>query len=198
MDSSPDKLMQNTPLIHWHSMFMGVALLAAARSKDGRKRNGACIASADNKILGVGYNGLPRGCDDTDESYWADEDDNPLRSRHSYIVHAEVNAILNCVVLPLTGSTIYATQYPCPRCAQSIIQVGIRRIVYMEKKAHQLAQQQAADKMLVDAGVEILSLEELEAAAADWCGKLGEFIQDTGPASHGAGVAAEPSAKTGT
>jgi len=177
--------MQNTPLIHWHSMFMGVALLAAARSKDGRKRNGACIASADNKILGVGYNGLPRGCDDTDEGYWADEDDNPVRSRHSYIVHAEVNAILNCVVLPLTGSTIYATQYPCPRCVQSIIQVGIRRVVFLEKKAHQVAQHQAADKMLVDAGVEILSLDELEPAAASWCDKLGEFIQDTGPALHG-------------
>ena len=54
----PAPCMQNVPLIHWHSMFMGVALLAAARSKDGRKRNGACIASADNKILGVGYNGL--------------------------------------------------------------------------------------------------------------------------------------------
>ena len=93
-------------------MFMGVALLAAARSKDARKRNGACIASSDYKILGVGYNGLPRGCDDDDPAYWADDDQDPLNSRHSYIVHAEVNAILNCVVLPLTGGTIYATQFP--------------------------------------------------------------------------------------
>ena len=59
----------NVPLIHWHSMFMGVALLAGARSKDARKRNGACIASPDNRILGVGYNGLPRGCDDADPQY---------------------------------------------------------------------------------------------------------------------------------
>lgn len=168
--------MQNVSLIHWHSMFMGVALLAAARSKDARKRNGACIASADNKILGVGYNGLPRGCDDNDPSYWADVDDDPLRSRHSYIVHAEVNAILNCVVLPLTGSTIYATQFPCPRCVQSIIQVGIRRVVYLEQKSHQVAQNQAADKMLRDAGVDVLSLADLEADAAHWCGKLDRFI----------------------
>ncbi len=113
--------MQNTPLIPWNSMFMGVALLVAARSKDARKRNGACIASADNKILGVGYNGLPRGCDDADPGYWADIDADPLQSRHSYIVHAEVNAIFNCVVLSFIGSTIYATQFPCPRCVQSII-----------------------------------------------------------------------------
>ena len=52
--------MENRSLLDWHSMFMGVALLAAARSKDARKRNGACIASADYKILGVGDNGLPR------------------------------------------------------------------------------------------------------------------------------------------
>lgn len=177
--------MQNSPLIHWHSMFMGVALLAAARSKDARKRNGACIASADNKILGVGYNGLPRGCDDNDAAYWADIDSDPFQSRHSYIVHAEVNAILNCVVLPLTASTIYATQFPCPRCVQSIIQVGIKRVVFLEKKSHQVASNDAADKMLVDAGVEVVSLDELETASAQWCDKLDEFIRVTGPEVHG-------------
>jgi len=61
---------------------------------------------------------------------WRDIDDDPVQSRHSYIVHAEVNAILNCVVLPLTASTIYTTQFPCPRCVQSIIQVGIKRVVF--------------------------------------------------------------------
>ncbi|MCH7342220.1 dCMP deaminase family protein [Pelomonas sp. CA6] len=177
--------MNNQSLIHWHSMFMGVALLAAARSKDARKRNGACIASADNKILGVGYNGLPRGCDDADASYWADDDHDPLHSRHSYIVHAEVNAILNCVVLPLTGGTIYTTQFPCPRCAQSIIQVGIRTVVYLDKKSHQTAANAASDKMFADAGLRVLSLNELEAASARWCGKLDDFIQQTGPELHG-------------
>jgi dCMP deaminase len=174
----------NHSLIPWHSMFMGVALLAASRSKDHRKRNGACIASVDNKILGVGYNGLPRGCDDQDPSYWADNDADPFQSRHSYIVHAEVNAILNCVVLPLTGSTIYTTQFPCPRCAQSIIQVGIAQVVYMEKKLHQVALNSASDKMLADAGVRVLSLEQLESPSAQWCGKLDEFIRVTGPVMH--------------
>ncbi len=176
--------MQNTPLIPWNSMFMGVALLVAARSKDARKRNGACIASADNKILGVGYNGLPRGCDDADPGYWADIDADPLQSRHSYIVHAEVNAILNCVVLPLTGSTIYATQFPCPRCVQSIIQVGIKRVVYLEKKSHQHAANGASDKMLADAGIEVLPLAELDAAAGQWCDRLDDFVRETGPSTH--------------
>ena len=171
--------MENKSLLDWHSMFMGVALLAAARSKDARKRNGACIASADYKILGVGYNGLPRGCNDDDPSYWSDIDDDPVQSRHSYIVHAEVNAILNCVVLPLTGGTIYATQFPCPRCAQSIIQVGIRRVVYLEKKAHQAPQIEAATKMLNDAGVSVFALAELERESSRWCAELEAFIRTT-------------------
>lgn len=177
--------MHNVPLINWHSMFMGVALLAAARSKDHRKRNGACIASPDMKILGVGYNGLPRGCDDDDPAYWADNDADPFQSRHSYIVHAEVNAILNCVVLPLTGGTIYTTQFPCPRCTQSIIQTGIRQVVYLEKKLHQASSNEASAKMLADAGVAVLPLSELELASAQWCGELDRFIGVTGPAVHG-------------
>ncbi len=173
--------MDNQPLIDWHSMFMGVALLAGARSKDSRKRNGACIASADNKIVGVGYNGLPRGCDDNDPAYWSDDDHDPLNSRHSYIVHAEVNAILNCVVLPLTGSTIYTTQYPCPRCVQSIIQVGIQRVVYLEKKSHQVALNEASAKMLRDARIDVQALNDLELRAAVWCTELSGFIAKPQP-----------------
>jgi dCMP deaminase len=174
-----DDEMENRSLLDWHSMFMGVALLAAARSKDARKRNGACIASADYKILGVGYNGLPRGCDDDDPTYWADDDDDAYRSRHSYIVHAEVNAILNCVVLPLTGSTIYATQFPCPRCVQSIIQVGIQRVIYLEQKPHQVAAIAAASKMLQDAGIQVHALAELESESPTWSATLERFIRDS-------------------
>jgi len=171
--------MDNSPLIHWHSMFMGVALLASARSKDSRKRNGACVVSPDNKIVGVGYNGLPRGCSDHDETYWMDDDSDPFLSRHSYIVHAEVNAILNCVVLPLTGATIYATQFPCPKCVQSIIQVGIRRVVYLEKKSHQVRVNEAASKMLADAGVVVEALSDVDAGSADWSMGLSRFIAET-------------------
>ena len=126
----------------------GRGAAAAARSKDARKRNGACIASADYKILGVATTACRAAATTTIPAYWADDDEDPLHSRHSYIVHAEVNAILNCVVLPLTGGTIYATQFPCPRCVQSIIQVGIQRVVYLEQKPHQVASIAAANKML--------------------------------------------------
>ena len=171
--------MENSSLIRWHSMFMGVALLASARSKDSRKRNGACVVSPDNKIAGVGYNGLPRGCSDEDPTYWKDDDADPYQSRHSYIVHAEMNAILNCVVLPLTGFTIYATQFPCPKCVQSIIQVGIRKVIYLEKKSHQVRVNAAATKMLNDAGIAVEALSEIEPQSADWSSQLAQFIERT-------------------
>jgi dCMP deaminase len=134
-------------LIDWHSMFMGVALLASARSKDHRARNGACIVTPEHRIVGVGYNGLPRGCDDADPVYWSDDDGDAYQSRHSYVVHAEVNAILNCVVLPLNKAAIYTTQFPCPRCAQAIIQAGIRKVVYLREKSHHAQANAAARKM---------------------------------------------------
>ena len=171
--------MKNDSLIHWHSMFMGVALLASARSKDARKRNGACIASPDNKIAGVGYNGLPRGVSDDDASYWLDDDNDPLQSRHSYIVHAEVNAILNCTSLPLSGSTIYTTQFPCPKCVQSIIQVGIKRVVYLDKKSHQARANEASDKMLADANVSVEALQDLHPESAGWSAELAGFIESS-------------------
>ncbi len=163
-------------LIGWHSMFMGVALLASARSKDHRARNGACIVTTDHRIVGVGYNGLPRGCEDDDPIYWSDDDNDPFRSRHSYVVHAEVNAILNCVVLPLTNATIYATQFPCPRCAQSIIQAGIRKVVYLREKSHHAPANAASEKMFKASGVACESLERLDVEAFTFANDLTDFV----------------------
>ncbi len=168
-------------LIGWHSMFMGVALLASARSKDHRARNGASIVTPDNRIVGVGYNGLPRGCEDDDPIYWSDDDNDPYRSRHSYVVHAEVNAILNCVVLPLTNATIYTTQYPCPRCAQSIIQAGIRKVVYLREKSHHAQANAASDKMFKASGVACESLEKTDVEAYAWTNELGDFVSPVSP-----------------
>ena len=55
--------------ISWDEYFMGVAMLAGQRSKDPNTQVGACIVSDDNKILSIGYNGMPLGCDDDDFSW---------------------------------------------------------------------------------------------------------------------------------
>lgn len=162
-----------TGAISWDSMFMGVALLAAARSKDPKTQNGACIVSSENRILGVGYNGLPRGCDDRDPIYWADKDDDPYLSKHSYVVHAEVNAILNCVVLPLTAARMYTSQFPCPRCAQAIIQTGINAVVYLREKDHHSDMNRAVTKMFNAAGI-VVTVLPMEASA--WAHRFTEIL----------------------
>ena len=177
---SHEDVAKPSALIGWHSMFMGVALLASARSKDHRTRNGACIVSPDHRIIGVGYNGLPRGCDDEDPVYWSDNDDDAYLSRHSYVVHAEINAILNCVVLPLERATIYTTQFPCPRCAQAIIQAGIQKVVYLREKPHHAPSNAAARKMFTAAGLAVDRLEQVDADADHWAGQLVQHLHTAG------------------
>ncbi|MBO5928656.1 MAG: hypothetical protein J6Q42_01400, partial [Clostridia bacterium] len=54
--------MKREGYLSWDEYFMGVALLSAQRSKDPGTQVGACIVGQDNKILSVGYNGMPIGC----------------------------------------------------------------------------------------------------------------------------------------
>lgn len=163
-------------LIGWNAMFMGVALLASARSKDKRTRNGACIVTPEQRIIGVGYNGLPRGCDDSDPVYWSDDDGDAFNSRHSYVVHAEINAILNCVVLPLRGATIFTTQFPCPKCAQAIIQSGIASVVYLREKPHHVQENAAARKMFEASDVACQPMEAVDGDAYRWSAKFVEGV----------------------
>lgn len=79
--------------ISWDEYFMGIALLSAQRSKDNNSQVGACIVSPDHKILSMGYNGMPIGCDD-DEMPW-DREGDTLNTKYVYVCHAELNAILN-------------------------------------------------------------------------------------------------------
>ena len=100
-----------------------------------RTRNtqvGACIVSADHKILSMGYNGLPTGCSD-DEFPWGREGA-PLENKYLFTTHSELNAILNYRGGSLEGSTIYVSLFPCNECAKAIIQAGIKRIVYDSDK----------------------------------------------------------------
>lgn len=116
----------------WKETFMGMAQLVSKRSKDNYRQVGACIAGSDNRILSVGYNGTPNGFDDS-VFPWNKEGD-WLESKHPYVVHAERNAILNFrgSLREFNDSTIYVTLFPCHECAKEIIQVGIKRVVFLE------------------------------------------------------------------
>ena len=113
--------------------FMGLAMFSAQRSKDPSTQVGACIVSKDNKIISVGYNGMPTGCID-ELMPWSREGESSLDTKYPFVCHAELNAILNSNMGNLSGSTLYVTLYPCNECAKAIIQSGIKRIVYRENK----------------------------------------------------------------
>lgn len=140
--------------ISWDEYFMGVAELSGMRSKDPSTQVGCCIVSADNKILSMGYNGLPMGCSD-DEFPWNREnaDDDPYNAKYVYVAHSELNAILNYRGGSLEGSKLYVTLFPCNECAKAIIQAGIRTVIYADDKYSGTPENRAAKRMFEAAGV---------------------------------------------
>jgi dCMP deaminase len=141
--------MKRQDYISWDEYFMGVALLAARRSKDPSTQVGACIVDPGNIILSTGYNGLPNGCSD-DEFPWEREG---AQTKYPFVVHAELNAILNSNGRDLRGSRIYVDLFPCNECAKAIIQSGIREIVYLSDKYADTPATLASKRMLDAAGV---------------------------------------------
>lgn len=137
--------------ISWDEYFMSVAKLSGMRSKDPNSQVGTCIVSQDNKILSMGYNGLPIGCSDN-EFPWAREGEE-LETKYPYVVHSELNAILNYRGGSLEGAKLYVSLFPCNECAKAIIQAGIKTIVYENDKYHDTPGTIASRRMLDAAGV---------------------------------------------
>ena len=137
--------MKRIGYLSWDGYFMGIALLSAQRSKDSNTQVGACIVSEENKILSVGYNGMPIGCSD-DEMPWGKEGE-ALETKYPYVCHAELNAILNYNGGSLKGAKLYTTLFPCNECAKAIIQSGIKEIVYLEDKYATTDSVKASKKM---------------------------------------------------
>ena len=132
---------------------MGVAKLSAKRSKDPNTQVGCCIVNSDKRIVAVGYNGLPRNCDDNDFP-WNCREGALQDTKYAYVVHAELNAILNATT-PLTGCTLYVTLFPCNECMKAIIQAGIKEVVYGSNKYENDLTTKASVKMLNLAGVKL-------------------------------------------
>jgi len=148
---SADQSGKRRDYISWDEYFMGVAHLAALRSKDPNTQVGACIVSSDNKILSIGYNGLPIGCSD-DEFPWNREGE-PYDNKYFYTTHSELNAILNYRGGSLEGSKMYVTLFPCNECAKAIIQSGIRTVVFADNKYKGTPSVRASCRMFDAAGV---------------------------------------------
>ena len=108
----------------WDGRFIELAESIATWSKDPSRGVGAVIVSPMRQVLATGYNGLPRGVEDH-----PDRLERPMK--YDLIVHAEMNAIIQCArngVSPV-GATLYSSFSPCIHCTLSIVQAGIQRVV---------------------------------------------------------------------
>jgi len=110
----------------WDSRYMELAKKVGTWSKDPSKKIGAVAIGSKGQVLAQGYNGFPRGIDDT-EIRLNDKD-----TKYKYVVHAEMNLIYNATFngISLNGSTVYVYGLPvCSECAKGLIQVGVKQIV---------------------------------------------------------------------
>lgn len=148
--------MKRQDAISWDEYFMGLAHLSALRSKDPSTQVGAVIVNEHKKIVGIGYNGLPTGLSD-DEFPWQREGDFQ-ESKYAYVVHAELNAILNATQ-KLQGCSLYVSLFPCNECAKSIIQSGISEVVYEDDKYADTDSVMVSKKMLLQSGVSLRQLD---------------------------------------
>lgn len=144
--------MKRTDYITWDEYFMGVAKLSARRSKDPNTQVGACIINQDKRIIGIGYNGLPWGCDD-DEFPWGNQG-SLIETKYPYVVHAEANAILNATT-SLKDAILYVSLFPCHECMKLIIQSGIKEIVYEDNKYEGTESNRASVKMAKSANIKL-------------------------------------------
>ena len=144
--------------ISWDEYFMGIAVLSAMRSKDPNTKVGACIVDENKKVVSIGYNGMPMGCDESKLSWNRGEG---LDSKYLYVCHAEFNAILNTRngTSALRGCTVYVTLFPCNECTKAIIQTGIKEVVYVSNKYENTTETQASLRMLTLAGEKIRHYE---------------------------------------
>ena len=142
----------------WDLRFIGLAQHISTWSKDPSTKVGCVVVGADREIRSTGFNGFPRGINDDEERLTDREKKYPL------ICHAEENAIMHAarIGVSLKDSTAYVTWPPCSRCARSLIQAGIREIVYPETgkiPERWIEDFTISDSMLNEAGVAVRTIK---------------------------------------
>lgn len=144
--------------IKWNEYFMGIAILTAMRSKDPSTQVGSCLVDKHNRIISTGYNGLPMGWDD-DDFEW-NRDGKWLQTKYPYVIHSEVNAILNANgYYDWESSALYVTLFPCNECAKHIVQRGIKKIYYLEDKYKGEDSNKAAKEIFDNSGVSYYNIK---------------------------------------
>ncbi len=158
-------MMKRLDYITWDNLFIGIAKLASERSKDPNTQCGSCIVK-NNKVLSIGFNGLPYGLNDNGSIENGREIDYWDKSiKYEIVIHSELNAILNAKQ-DLTGSTLYLYTekgyFPCSNCSGAIVQSGISEIVmnFAIKNNTEVYNWDITKHILKNAGVNIRILEK--------------------------------------
>ena len=142
--------------ISWDETWIEICKVISKRSKDPKRKIGALIVNDDHKIVSLGYNGMPNVMEGlkNDEVYpWGKKDLKIENTKYPYVVHAELNAILNANQ-SVKGCTLYVTYNCCNECCKAIVQSGIKRVVYINKKDKDIYN--IGRKILKNAGIEVI------------------------------------------
>ena len=139
--------------ISWNECFMRMAHLIAERSKDPSTQAGAVIVNNKNVVVGMGYNGFPRGIE-SDQLPW-EREGSFLDTKYAYVCHAEENAVYNANSRSTEGCVTYCTLFPCNECAKTLIQNGIKEIVYESDKYNEVDAFIASRRLLELAGIKL-------------------------------------------
>jgi dCMP deaminase len=112
--------------MNWHQYFLTLCETISQKSKDPTTKVGAVIVGPTNEVRSTGYNGFPRGVDDSKMYRY----ERP--AKYVWTCHAEINAICAAAKVGTTlgGCLLYCSLPPCMECAKAITQVGIREVVY--------------------------------------------------------------------
>jgi dCMP deaminase len=139
---------------NWIDYFLGLAKVVSQRSHDIQTQHGCVIADRNNRILGVGYNGFPRGLLD-------DNLPNTRPDKYPWMIHAERNALSNCVVRPDNGIA-YVTGQCCNDCIMALWQEGVNKVIMSKNHGTHLFDEDAQkrfDTFINMSGMEIFYVE---------------------------------------
>ncbi len=136
--------------ISWDECFMRMAHVIAERSKDPSSQVGAVIADQNNVVVGLGYNGFPRGI--SEEEFPWEREGEYQDTKYAYVCHAEENAVYNSNN-DTTNCKIYSTLFPCNECTKALIQNGIKEVIYESNKYDGQPAFIAAKRLMDAAGI---------------------------------------------
>lgn len=151
----------------WTDYFLGLAKVVSQRSHDMQTQHGCVITDSNHRILGVGYNGFPRGLNDK-------ELPNTRPEKYPWMIHAERNALSNCIVRPENGIA-YVTGQCCNDCIMALWQEGVSTVVMSNNHGTHLFDENAKnrfDTFVKMSGINIMYLEPNLSWLKQLCGVL--------------------------